>query len=272
VNHLIETYQSSESSVAVLCVYCNYNQQTTQTTHELLSSVLKQVVQHRLRPSEHIKVLRAKYKSKAAKPSLDEIIQALEEEIKGYAVVFLILDALDELTEANGNRAKLLSALESLPPQFRLLVTSRDVGGIGDSFKWDKKIVIRAATEDLKAYVESRLLTETRLIRLLKGNATLSEEIVRKVAENAEGMYAYFSRSRQSLVLTNFIGSSLLVYIWTHYQQRTTRRPLWMLFRLFRRASIPRMTMHLRGSTDRARMIKIWQIKFSCGLPMLLND
>lgn len=178
----------SESKIAVLCVYCSYKRQKEQTVQELLSSILKQLVQHRMQPSEYIKMLHKRYQTKISKPSLSEIIAAIEEEIKGYAIVFLVLDALDELAELGGTRVKLLDILSKLPSQFRLLVTSRDVGGIGDIFAWDKKLVIKAAVDDLKAYVRTRITSETRLIRLLKGNEKLSEEIVDKVSENAQGM------------------------------------------------------------------------------------
>jgi hypothetical protein len=183
-------HETSGEKVAVLCFYCNYKQDSEQTTHHILSAILKQLVQSCSSLSDKIKALYTRYKSTTSSPDLDEIESTLMDEISRYELVFLILDALDELGERR--RKELVEILSRLPSSFRLLATSRDVGDIDASFIWDSMLLIRASMEDLKTYIHSRVMNEkkwkTTFGKFLADDRQLEDEIVNTVAKKAEGM------------------------------------------------------------------------------------
>jgi Cdc6-like AAA superfamily ATPase len=189
VDYLDKMFDSdlAQQEAAILCLYCNYKQDWEETAQEMLSAMLKQLVQRCTSLSDPMKVLYARYRSTSAIPTFTDIMSTLKEEMKRYKLVFLILDALDELGEHK--RRELLQALTSLPVAFRMLATSRDVGSIDKSFDWDRKLVVTASSEDLKMYIRSRA-TEvgSRLRKFLEKDRELEVEVISKVAERAQGM------------------------------------------------------------------------------------
>jgi hypothetical protein len=69
-----------------------------------------------------------------------------------------------------------------------LLVTSRDLASISRSFNGTKRLDIHADDQDVRAYIESRILHESRLATLVERHPTLKEEIVREITGNVRGM------------------------------------------------------------------------------------
>jgi hypothetical protein len=100
-----------------------------------------------------------------------------------YSKVFIVVDALDESTEDHGTRAKLLTALRTLPGMVNLMFTSRDLLSIARQFQGTKCLHILAHGEDLRKYVQGRIASLPR--RHLTG---LQEVIEDKVVKVAGGM------------------------------------------------------------------------------------
>jgi hypothetical protein len=109
-------YNLPGKKAAVLCLYCNYKQDSEQTAQNMLLAMLKQLVERYPPPSDYIKALyfRCKYSNRDA--TFEEIMATLKEEMSRYELVFLLLDALDELAERK--RIDLLEVLKSLPTPF----------------------------------------------------------------------------------------------------------------------------------------------------------
>jgi hypothetical protein len=183
-------YDLPQQEAIILCLYCNYKQDAEQTAQSMLSAMLKQLVQSCTSMSHTIKDLHARCKPTGRVPTFDEITSTLKEEVSRYKLIFLILDALDELEERK--RKELLRALSFLPQTFRMLATSRNVGGIGESFQWDAKLVMTASLEDIEMYIRSRATQErereSRLGKFLEKDRELEGEVINKVAEKAHGM------------------------------------------------------------------------------------
>ena len=117
-----------DKSIPVICIYLDHNEDrkdsTNQTQEKLLGSVLKQLIQ--LSDFNSLsRNLRDAYRNATkieAEPKLDDIRMLLQEEIKRYDRVFLVVDALDEYHD----RQKLVSSLCQLCPEhLSLMFTSR---------------------------------------------------------------------------------------------------------------------------------------------------
>jgi len=186
VNHLQTIY--SNDNIAIAYIYCNYKEQTEQTVSNLIASLLKQLVQDYSAAYDDVKSFYKHHRDRRTRPTLDEFRQALRSEIKRYSKVFILVDALDECSEVDGTRIKLLSALRSLANTVNLLVTSRDLASIAQDFHGTKRLDIRASDHDVRRYIEGRIPRESRLARHVDGHQTLQEELVKKVIENVRGM------------------------------------------------------------------------------------
>lgn len=112
IDYLIDSMQSDDIGIAYL--YCNYKSQLEQTPTALLESLLKQLASSRKTVSDGIKRTFDHYSSRKTRPTFGEICQLLSNEIKSYARVFIVIDALDECSDNHGARQTLSSQLKTL--------------------------------------------------------------------------------------------------------------------------------------------------------------
>jgi hypothetical protein len=177
VDHLQRHFNGSD--IAVMCIYCNYKEQAVQTVPNLISSLLKQLVQDRSALSHNIKSFCKYHQDRDTRPTLDEFLKMLGFEIGTYSKVFIVVDALDESTEDHGTRARLLTALQTLPGRVNLMFTSRNLLSIARQFQGTKRLDIQSHGEDLRKYVQGRI---TLARRHLIGLQDMIEDKVVKVA------------------------------------------------------------------------------------------
>ena len=181
LNHL-QALSEENDSVATTFIYCNYKKQAEQTVSNLVASLLKQIIQGRRAISDNIKSFFERHQRQEARPTLDQLTDALISEIQTYYKVFVVVDALDECCEDDATRAMLLEVLRSLPRQVNLMVTSRNLPSIGRDFEGAKRLHIRAKDDDIRAYIEGRIALGPRHLK------NLQETIVNTIVENAKGM------------------------------------------------------------------------------------
>jgi hypothetical protein len=180
--------QHKSTYIAVVYLYCNYKEEEVQTLQNMIGSLLKQAVQHRAVLSDDIRKLYNKHLQKKTDPKVDELTRLLVQEIKTYARVFVVIDALDEYPERNDTRARLLAEIGNLPQNTSILVTSRHSPKIEDSFKNVPQIDIRATDDDVKRYIETRIANERSLAKHVRSDPVLRENIIKTVVESGQGM------------------------------------------------------------------------------------
>ena len=186
VDHLSVEFQN-DASVGVAYLYCNFRSRNEQTLAELLSSLLKQLVQGQLSVPESVKSLYERHKDKA-RPPFDEILKVFHAVVADYARTFVVIDALDECQVSGGVRSKLLSELFRLQAQTgaSLLVTSRFIPEIEKEFKGSMFLEIRASNEDVQRYLDGHM---SRLPSFVSRSSDLKEEIKSEIVKAVDGMY-----------------------------------------------------------------------------------
>jgi hypothetical protein len=112
----------------------------------------------------------------------------LRSELELYSRVFIIVDAFDELGEADGARDDLLVELKRLPPNVHLLLTSRPLPSLECDIQDEARAKILTRDEDIKSYLEARITRENRLLRQVRADPTLREAIISSVVSAAKGM------------------------------------------------------------------------------------
>lgn len=170
-------------------IYCNYKQQTEQSVLNLITSLLKQLVQDDCAAYGDVKCLYDRHKVLGTRPTLDEFLHAFRLAAERYSKMFIVVDALDECSY--GIRRRLLTALRTLTSTANLLVTSRDLSSIAEEFQGATRLDIYASDDDVRRYIERRIPHESRLAKHVEGQPVLQEEIVRRILENVQGMYVH---------------------------------------------------------------------------------
>ena len=128
------------------------------------------------------------HQKKKSKPSFDEVSKALAAAVSCYPQVFIILDALDECSEEDGCRHRMLNELSRLTDDANIMMTSRQNVNIERYFDRLQHLNIIADAEDLRQYLEARLLNSPSLARIVMSMANLREQVINTIVASAKGM------------------------------------------------------------------------------------
>jgi predicted ATPase len=138
VEHLSQNFQNN-ASTGIAYLYCIYQRQEEQNPVELLTCLLKQLVQEKPTMPDSMKDLYKCHKDKRTRPSFDEISKVLHSVIASpsYSRVFILIDALDECQVSDGGRRRFLSEVFNLQAKtgVNLFATSRFIPDIKEELK-----------------------------------------------------------------------------------------------------------------------------------------
>jgi fungal STAND N-terminal Goodbye domain/NACHT domain len=148
-----------KDSTGLAYIYCNYKSYGNLRAADLLAAILKQLVRGCKSLPETISTLYQDHEERGTKALLDEISGACSQVCKTFSKVYIVVDALDECSNHDGTRCKLLKKLRDLQQHFnvRLLVTSRPDPQIQAEFETSLQCQIEASDADVKHYVTSRI-------------------------------------------------------------------------------------------------------------------
>jgi hypothetical protein len=188
VAHHLRGFFKGNDKVGVACIYCSYKEKEVQTPVNLLSSVWMQLAEGKTALGDDARDLYNNHIDKDTRPSLEEICKILKAEVGKNAKTFIVIDALDEITD-EGSRIKLLESLRALQPSVNLMVTSRVLDNIARYFAGSIRLNIGARVEDLRAYISGRISRGAQLSQYVQREPELASEIENKVIGNAQKMY-----------------------------------------------------------------------------------
>ena len=187
VKHLNAKFRNN-ASIGIAYLYCNFKRQHEQTPADLVSSLLKQLVQEQPSVPEIVKSLYERYPYKRSRPSPEEILKSLYAIATDYPRIFILIDALDECQVSDGGRRKFLSEVFHLQNKTgaNVFATSRLIPEIMKEFEGSISLEIRASKEDMQRYLEGRIL---ELPSFVSRRVDLQEEIKTQILKAVNGMY-----------------------------------------------------------------------------------
>lgn len=188
IDYLERTF--SPGDTAVIYIYNTYTEHAEQSATNLVGSLLQQVIRKKSVVSEGIKTMYRQHSAQRTRPSLSDLSSSLRLESKGFAHVFVLVDALDECDEANSVRASLLEELRGLlvEPNIRLMITSRFLTGLEYDSNEATFLEIRASDDDIEEYLRRRIPKERRLALHVESDEDLHDAIIQTIVNNAKGM------------------------------------------------------------------------------------
>lgn len=177
--------------VAVICIYCNYKEKEDQTTVKLIASVLQQLLQTKAVLSDRVETLYQQHINRRTRPTLHELSTLLRSVAGCFSRIFVVVDALDEVSETETRESILaeIHELQSIHPTTSLMVTSRHDTTIDREFEGTERCEIRASDEDVKRYLTTQISRGGRLARHIKDDPNLRDVILNTLTKNAHGMY-----------------------------------------------------------------------------------
>jgi hypothetical protein len=188
VDHLCKRAREKNENIGISYLFCNYKAQLEQSAANFLAVVLKQLVQSQPDLATLVIRMHGKHEKQKSRPSLDEILGAIQSACAAYSTIYLVVDALDECSNQDGTRIQFISKLREVQAKtnMHLIVTSRFIPDVVEQFESGPTLEVRASDHDVRRYVAGQLL---RLPRCVQRNDGLARDIQNKIAEAVDGMY-----------------------------------------------------------------------------------
>ena len=186
INHLRQSRpEGSKGRIGIMFIYLKYNE-PEQTSDNILSSLLRQLVQELDEVPPAILSLYEHHRDRNTSPTSDEISQALATLIDDHEEVFCIIDALDECKEQL--RWDLIEKLDNFGPKLRVLITSRYLESIAEELKTYERYELKANKADIELFIEHQIRKNRSLRKSVERSPSLRNDIKQGVVKTAENM------------------------------------------------------------------------------------
>jgi hypothetical protein len=194
INHLLGLQRlRQDEELGVAFIYCNYKEQDKQTIPNLMSSILHQLAVSAPEISEDLMYRLIEYRQKQIRPSMEATLDALRTIVSTYQTVYVVIDALDECSESNGERSELVGHLREMPSNLKILCTSRELPDIEKLFSESGKVYIHAQETDVEKYLKGQIEKSMRLRNHVRADPSLLQHIVNTIVNRVDGMFVIFS-------------------------------------------------------------------------------
>jgi hypothetical protein len=173
--------------IAVAYLFCSYKAQADQSASSLLTALLKQLVQSRPEIAALVTHIYDNHSKQNSRPSIDEIIRILLSICSNYTTVYVIVDALDECSDRDGTRGRLINTLRELQSRIdlRLFFTSRFIPETTQKFQSDLRLEVRASEVDVRRFVAGQI---PRLPNCIRDNDDLKRTVENEIVNAVDGM------------------------------------------------------------------------------------
>jgi hypothetical protein len=168
------------TDVAIAFIYLDYKKQSEQTPLNLMSNLLKQLIQPPFVSLADVGSLYQTHRRWSSRPTPDDVRTAIDKEIAKLGKVFIVVDALDELSEENRARTEFLKAIHCLSGPVNLMVTSREIPSIVLAFQDAICLDIYARDSDVRRYVRCWIPDWYP--------AELRDTVIQQITQRASGM------------------------------------------------------------------------------------
>ena len=192
VDHL---KSGADPTAGVACTFYNYSRAKEQSLRNILASLLEQSLRTRTYLDDDVRTLFTRFESRdpkapeANRPDATQLIDAISVVARKSSKLCIVIDALDEYTDDDGTRERLLRELLLLRKTIKanIFVTSREDPASREKLN-DLFVEIRASDEDVLAYLQKELPHKSPLNKCLAGKPELKRQIEVEIVKVVRGM------------------------------------------------------------------------------------
>ncbi|KAK8099893.1 hypothetical protein PG999_010267 [Apiospora kogelbergensis] len=190
-----EALNRSTESTASAFFFCDYKNENTHKPEIILRALIYQLAIQKEEAYTKLEQHHRIHNSQGGLPkalSIDSLCSVLQQMIKLYDSVFLIVDGIDECGEHAEDVLETLTAIPEATHNVSMALLSRDEDNIRDFLEGIcVSIEIAAHKEDVSEYVRAQLADRIRRRRLRLDDPGLKEEILERLVEGAKGMFRW---------------------------------------------------------------------------------
>ncbi|PHH81562.1 hypothetical protein CDD82_491 [Ophiocordyceps australis] len=177
-----------DDNIGIAYLYCNFKSYRNLKAIDLLASILKQLAQGKASLPNSVQSLFNNCDKGRTRPLNEQVSITMHSVVMEYTRVFIIVDALDELTMSYDCGEKLLSELFALCKdcEINLFATSRFIPGITSKFQDCLWLNIKATDHDVQTYLEAQA---SSLPIFVSRDSELSKQVVNSIMKATDGMF-----------------------------------------------------------------------------------
>ncbi|KAL8689137.1 MAG: hypothetical protein Q9218_005122 [Villophora microphyllina] len=187
VENLMQTVVGKDHAFAF--IYCNYKERAQQTYNNLVSSLIRQLIEREGKLPNDLGQLYHRHSAKGTRPNQSELVGLLGIVALEYESLYFVIDALDECDDSEGTRSAFVPSLRTALPNACVLVTSRPWHDINLQFDGSPQLEIRASDHDIKRYLSDQILHQPRLKKHTQADPSLLPLIEDTVVSKSDGMF-----------------------------------------------------------------------------------
>lgn len=183
----LKRYIQKEAETGLAYIYGDFGQRNHEP-ETLLASLWTQLLLQRELSKAEIDQLHNELYARRIKLSRTELNSLVENEFKSgkFQRTLIVIDALDEC--APEQREVLVDQVSRLYPWANVLITSRVTGIDLERFTDSRKLEIISAPDDMRLYINSRIIGSPLLAKNFARKPALRDEIIRTVIERARNL------------------------------------------------------------------------------------
>ncbi|KAH7130524.1 hypothetical protein B0J11DRAFT_578054 [Dendryphion nanum] len=190
VNHLYTMFQEN-SNTGIAFFYCNFTRQGQQRPIQILSSLLRQLLECKGEILIQLEESYEKHNRHKTHPNISEISELFVATLRLFRRSFVIIDALDEASAQDPTCSELITSLLKIRDQCdtNLLLTSRFVpqmtNYLGSAGAYGT-IAIKAHHDDLRQYLRKSMYI---LPGFVQRNQELQNDIIFEISRSVDEMF-----------------------------------------------------------------------------------
>lgn len=188
-DYLRSEYTRDHPNIGIATLYCDYQKQDNEDLDNLERSIYQQALEYLDAIPDDIRKIYTSARIKHPPlPNVSELHSAFMSFPNSLSTIFVVLDALDEASETVQDH--IVRRISDLPfTDIRLFCTSRPFSKFEDTFQKLPQIEIKATDADITTFVKAQIQGRSRLLKLVKSDEELQQEIVEEIIDKAQGMY-----------------------------------------------------------------------------------
>ena len=168
-------------------IYCSYKEKETQTLVGLVGNISQQLLRYRKDKFSEALRLYNRHLAQCSRPLLNEQIQLLRA-LSAGTKTFIVVDALDELTEVDDVRLQFTTELCRLRPAISFIFTSRPLPSLDSVLAHASICEVRTCETDTRRYLEHCLPRSDTMRTHLQQEPDLMDAICSRIIEKSRGM------------------------------------------------------------------------------------
>lgn len=192
----LRSIQPPASKVGIACIYCEHQQQHAQIPQNLLASLWPHLSPSgEETPPFYVENLYRVHTQNRTRPDLDQIQSVIESTIKELEKAYIVIDGLDELSDAE-HQETFMESIEALllasnagMVKLQVLVTSR----LEQRVLNGTTIELQAIKEEISSMVKRRIVPKSfrtsSIRKTIMESEGLQKEILDQVVAKANGMF-----------------------------------------------------------------------------------